>query len=431
MANEAVKQCNHAVPEQLQAILLATALGAAAGATAGAAAAFNTDFNNRALHENESKKLEELKKGKTPQEQKEIDEAVCYRIRCAAGISKNDPNYAKAQSMQEAGAKHTHWQQQLQATGLFVYDEKWDAIRDFMTSNEMVISKTAGGYNLVVGGLKAGSKASLSTVSCGTVAGCLAAVVLMATIPNDLKQSMSGSQQLFADYEYKEGQRVLDSFNPATHWGDQDPLKTVPSAILNAALDMAELSAVGFPQAVLENLRGSKTIGQAIEALRKTPSALKQATEWLGSKFKSVSGGVKTPVNPSAAGSNVQGATTPVKPTTAGSSASANPLMEPEANFAGRGTVRNDLSKHLTEPSILGKSISGGHDLKNFESALQNSGGVVLSKVETSLESGIYVVKYRTSGSAKEYVKTVYDSMKYPNMESDAILAANKALIRS
>ena len=91
--------------------LLATALGAAAGATAGAAAALNTDFNNRALHENESKKLEELKKGKTPQEQKEIDEAVCYRIRCAAGISKNDPNYAKAQSMQEAGAKHTHWQQ--------------------------------------------------------------------------------------------------------------------------------------------------------------------------------------------------------------------------------------------------------------------------------------------------------------------------------
>ena len=68
-------------------------------------------------------------------------------------------------------------------------------------------------------------------------------------------------------------------------------------------------------------------------------------------------------------------------------------------------TLNETLSKHLTEPSILGKSISGGHDLKNFESALQNSGGVVLSKVETSLESGIYVVKYRTSRSAKEYIK--------------------------
>ena len=107
-----------------------------------------------------------------------------------------------------------------------------------------------------------------------------------------------------------------------------------------------------------------------------------------------------------------------------------NPLMEAEANFAGRGVVRNDLAKHLVEPEVFSKSISGGHSLQAFEVTLKNSGGKLISKIETSPGSGIYKIRYELPSSKKEGVKTVFDSLKYPNMVKDANHAANKALIQ-
>ena len=108
-----------------------------------------------------------------------------------------------------------------------------------------------------------------------------------------------------------------------------------------------------------------------------------------------------------------------------------NPLMEAEANFAGREVVRNDLAKHLVEPEVFSKSISGGHSLQAFEVTLKNTGGKVISKIELSTGSGIYEIKYQLPGSTKPHqTKTVYDSLKYPNMAENASHAANKALIQ-
>lgn len=98
-----------------------------------------------------------------------------------------------------------------------------------------------------------------------------------------------------------------------------------------------------------------------------------------------------------------------------------------EADFAGRGVVRDDLANHLTFPSISGKQIAGGHDLNEFNLALNKAGGTVLSKIETG--PGIYEIQYRLSNSTKTAIKTVYDPAIYPDMQSMANMAANKALL--
>ncbi len=102
----------------------------------------------------------------------------------------------------------------------------------------------------------------------------------------------------------------------------------------------------------------------------------------------------------------------------------------PDAEFAGRGVVRSDLTDHLINPDVLKKQISGGHNSDNFMSALNNAGGTVTSKVE--IAPGIYQLEYQLPGAAKAYPKTVYD----PNLYSDATMAdmanmaANKGLIQ-
>jgi filamentous hemagglutinin len=100
----------------------------------------------------------------------------------------------------------------------------------------------------------------------------------------------------------------------------------------------------------------------------------------------------------------------------------------PDADFAGRGLVRSDLTDHLVNPQILGKQISGGHDLTNFNSALDDAGGTILSKTEEG--PGIYKIQYQLPGAKRPSIKTVYDASMYPDMPSMANTAAGKAMIQ-
>lgn len=100
----------------------------------------------------------------------------------------------------------------------------------------------------------------------------------------------------------------------------------------------------------------------------------------------------------------------------------------PDADFAGRGTVRSDLADHLVNPLPSGKQLSGGHDAVNFESALQDAGGAVISKNQTG--PGIYEVQYQLPGAKKPAMKTIYDPAVYPDMPNMASEAANKALVQ-
>jgi len=98
----------------------------------------------------------------------------------------------------------------------------------------------------------------------------------------------------------------------------------------------------------------------------------------------------------------------------------------PDADFLGRGVVRSDLEDHLINARVIGKQISGGHDLTNFNIALNEVGGTVLTKVEKG--PGIYEIQYQLSNSTKIATKTVFDPLVYPNMSEMANTAANRAL---
>lgn len=106
---------------------------------------------------------------------------------------------------------------------------------------------------------------------------------------------------------------------------------------------------------------------------------------------------------------------------------STSDTLLPEADFTGRGVMRADLADHLAYPSISGRQIAGGHDINEFNVALNKAGGTVVSKVETG--PGIYEIKYLMPNSNKPSLKTVFDPAQYSNMEIMANTAANRALL--
>ena len=93
------------------------------------------------------------------------------------------------------------------------------------------------------------------------------------------------------------------------------------------------------------------------------------------------------------------------------------------------GTVRPDLDDHLINAGLTkdGRQISGGHNADNFNAALTNAGGEIISR--NQLVPGITEVKYQLPGG-KKATKTIYDPKIYPDakMAEMANEAANQAL---
>jgi filamentous hemagglutinin len=121
--------------------------------------------------------------------------------------------------------------------------------------------------------------------------------------------------------------------------------------------------------------------------------------------------------------------------------------MEPEADFAGQLPVRprdgpvppstpateTPLGKHLIEAQVVGSgpkaTISGGHNMSNFDDALNSAGGKINSSTEVA--PGIYDIKYQLP-NGKEQTKTVYGPAKYSDqqMTNMASEAAAKGLMQ-
>jgi hypothetical protein len=234
------------------------------------------------------------------------------------------------------------------------------------------VNLATGSFGVVAGtSLAAGSAAA-----CGpTVGVACAGVPVGAYIAGaSYNQAQAGSQDLFGPYSSKQGALVIASFNPNTYPGENSPLWNL----------------------------GVKGLETAVSAT---------ISKWvLGSGTSKPKPG-ETSVN-GAAG--------------LGNTGKTSDALLPEADFAGRGTVRPDLVEHLTDSAKKGKQINGGHDMNSFNATLNQAGGKVLSKVEKA--PGIYEVEYQLPNSSKSFPKTIYDPAMYPNMPNMVNEAAAKGL---
>ena len=100
---------------------------------------------------------------------------------------------------------------------------------------------------------------------------------------------------------------------------------------------------------------------------------------------------------------------------------------------AGTAQVDTPIAKHLIEAEIKNykgqpAAISGGHNMDNFNQALQANGGKVIG-TQKEVASGIYQVEYRLPGTVgKNEFKTVYDPAKYSDQQMASM--ANEAVGR-
>jgi hypothetical protein len=84
------------------------------------------------LHPTEAQKLAQLQQGQTPEERQNLADAACYLVQCAAQLSSNDATQAAALASQQRGAGDVTEQNELQATGLFVYNPIYDTANDLL-----------------------------------------------------------------------------------------------------------------------------------------------------------------------------------------------------------------------------------------------------------------------------------------------------------
>ena len=100
---------------------------------------------------------------------------------------------------------------------------------------------------------------------------------------------------------------------------------------------------------------------------------------------------------------------------------------------AGTAQVDTPIGKHLIEAEIKNykgqpTAISGGHNMDNFNQALQANGGQVIGTPK-EVASGIYQVEYRLPGTVgKNEFKTIYDPAKYSDQQMASM--ANEAVSR-
>jgi filamentous hemagglutinin len=143
----------------------------------GANGALGADLYNRQLHPDETKKLHDLQKGKSADEQHKLAAAECALTRCAEGVPESDPDKAALTKLQNEGQRYTDEQRQLKDAGAFDGYGPADTFNDWYDRNQM--SNRAGGA--VQGVTGAAAAAGLAGAGCSTGVACGLALTGAAT----------------------------------------------------------------------------------------------------------------------------------------------------------------------------------------------------------------------------------------------------------
>lgn len=258
------------------------------------AAINNNDLKARQLNRNEASMLDKARDKINRSDSNDADKQLqlerldalaCAEVQCAAGVSENDPLYGKLSALQAEGESikategvdilatlddlgvSTVAQEETEITNNFlattrteVSDEQQfqygagDVINDGIDSAEKLVAKADGaaqaaggvagvvGGGLITGGGVAGCGPSLG-ISCAAVP----AGVALATFGGI--EAKEGLEKIVGDHEYKNGQRVQDSFSSDTHQGDRSAsgelAKTVGVAVVESAAAKVGLKQAG------------------------------------------------------------------------------------------------------------------------------------------------------------------------------------------
>ena len=206
------------------------AIGALTGGSTGAAVAgANADWFNRQLHPDETRKLNELSKGKSESEQYRLKAAACALVHCAEGIPTSDPYYQGLKELQEAGNAFHREKRMLRANGLseprpwFQYSI-WDKVNDTRTSFDRAITKAQGATNIAAGSAVAAGSLVAVPVACVESVGfaCPAAAAVGAYgFKAGYEQNQYGTQQLFSKYQSEFGKKVITSLGEPIEYESQ------------------------------------------------------------------------------------------------------------------------------------------------------------------------------------------------------------------
>gem|GEM_PF-5420177 len=191
-----------------------------------------------------------------------LDALACAEIRCGAGVSENDPHYSTLKTLQAKGeqlqkTQHTDIYAKLKELGVDSTEEKTvrrgrdqfthqkplfgygalDASDDFIGSNEQISARVQQVAVGAGGSAEAALGVVVTTVGCGSVAGCALGGPLGAWLAADgADTAYKASEALGSDYVYVNGTRILNSFTEATHQGTVSP--TV-SLLTNVGVNVA------------------------------------------------------------------------------------------------------------------------------------------------------------------------------------------------
>jgi filamentous hemagglutinin len=448
--------------------------GAAITAGTGSSAAgmaLNVDANNRQLHPSEAQRLAAIKAGKTPQEQARLDAAACALVRCADGVPDSDPNKAHLSALQTAGATYTAEQNALRATGEFEY-AALDPARDLITRNGNTLQRAGGAVNLLTG--SAGTVAGLGLTGAFAV-GCPATMVSCAGVPVGIglttlsyTQAQDGSQALFGNPAPTEGQRVLDSFNPATHQGDRDPLKSAGIGAVEVGLTAA-LGRLGVRGAVAaEDAMAARAVGgkaptasgNASAAASETPAVpaarstvdedlpnvyanqrppgppAQPVSEQVSSLVKEHSGQNTTPLTPATAGRALEDAAPPggsTRVTGAGVQGADVRVFDMNGRPVGNVEIKavdgfRGFQRYLSESTQGGSSgltqvttgdtiafqVPNGADASSFLARYWGVPGRTTDPAELARLGNTYVVIYDQQGNVLLPKQPVYNPPKKP-----------------
>jgi filamentous hemagglutinin len=205
--------------------------------------ALTADQYNRQLHQKETLALEKLQK-ENPDKAYELKAAACALVHCSESIPEGDPRHQEFKDLETIGKGFKGAQDALVATGAFDEYSKWDQANDALSRNEESSQRSLAAQRAILGaaGAVAGYGGVVAlTPACVSLVGCALPAMSGLAGAASFKEGWDATGQLFAPYEYTQGDRVNASFSSDTYPGDVNPLRDYGTAAAKAALEMALL----------------------------------------------------------------------------------------------------------------------------------------------------------------------------------------------